>query len=276
MLEFSSINSRHIESISIYDAPSSYNFFGTPPYLPLLGLRTKTNFESVLHFGTILSMNKSPLIFPSYDFELTLDFVGILSGSEIDNFSIRNYENVSDNTPILATISFLDLPDGYAGIKAQVSTVKIGFNVMIKGLQVLSASPSSILEVGDFIISMNGISFNILSNEMIISIFHALKSRRVSVLKSGGSFVAHEDDKKGPIEVSNVINDKSFFSEYSCSQSRAKWRFSRSRYILTRIFHHCLPPPSSVDQEGKGDDKEKLREHELNATYFAAMRFSFF
>lgn len=282
MCEFSNIKTRDIVSILIYDVPPccGSHYFGTIiPSLPLLGVRTKTDLEMLSYCGTILSMNKSPLVFPSYNVELTLNFVGILSGSEVDNFSIRNYENVSEN-PILASISFIDLSDGYAGIKVQISTVKVGFNVVIKGIEVLSATPSSTLEVGDFIMSLNGISFNILSNEMIISIFHALKSRRVTVLKSGWSFLPHHEELKNgqEIEIHQEISVESSFPEYSCSQSRAQWKCSRSRYILTRIFHHCLPPPttSSVSQyeEGKEDgETEKLREHEVNATYFAAMRF---
>ena len=70
-------------------------------------------------------MNKSALVFP-YDLELTLDFAAILSSSEVDVISIRNYDNLLQRTRIVASISFIDLLlDGYTGIKAHISFVKI-------------------------------------------------------------------------------------------------------------------------------------------------------
>ena len=289
MAEFSVIETKNIESLFIYDLSpllSSSSLSGQcleKISLPLLGLRMKTNHETCSYYGTVLSMNKSALVFP-YDLELTLDFAAILSSSEVDVISIRNYDNLLQRTRIVASISFIDLLlDGYTGIKAQISFVKIDPNVVKKGLRVLSATPSSALEAGDFIMSVNGISFNILSNEMIISVFHALKNRRVSVLKSGGSFLPYEGEESGEKTVKKVINREFAHSEYDCSQSQfqAQWKTSRSRYILTRIFHHTLPPTicDAHQDEGRGVGKEDIllpeQEHGVNVKYFAAMRYHY-
>ena len=101
MAEFSVIETKNIESIFIYDLSPLLSSFSSSLssqclgkiYLPLLGLKMRTDNETCSYNGTVLSMNKSPLLLP-YDLELTLDFAAILSGSEIDIISIRNYDNV--------------------------------------------------------------------------------------------------------------------------------------------------------------------------------------
>ena len=220
--------------------------------------------------GKISNINDSSIDFQQWDnSKFMIDVTRILSGNAIKTVSLQCSVHETDKFNTFATFVLKKIPDGNIGSKIQLSTARIGLDVYVKGLVVLS-SLNSILEPGDFLLAVNGIFLSSFLDDNSISLFSTMTNRKVTVLKA-----AHiVDDAANDIDMDvNLIRELYSTSVPSLLEHQfSRWDLYRSYYIVNTVFHHTLPPlevdsPLLSSLNPSGEEKARL-----HLSYLTAVR----